>query len=262
MFEKMNSIDFLDASVKTLFMQLFEAGLQAADPALAIQRMLKKKGQTLWVKKRPYSLTQFKRVMVVGAGKASGRMAQAVERQLGHTLVDGLVVVKDGHGCSTVITRIREARHPVPDQRGMRAARALLTFVQSLTSEDLLIALISGGASSLLPLPAPGVSLSDKQHTTNLLLRSGATIHEINTVRKHLSAIKGGQLVASTPATVIGLIVSDVLGDDLGTIGSGLTACDPTTFGDAKQVLQQHRLWPVVSASVRAHLHIGDTGNS
>ena len=256
----MVAINFPHKSVNKFLKQLFEAGLQAADPALAIRRTLKRKNEALWVRKQRYSLKRFKRIMVVGAGKASGRMAQAVERQLGNKVVDGMVVVKDGHGCSTATIQVHEARHPIPDKRGEYAARSILTFVQSLEPEDLLIVLVSGGASSLLPLPARGVSLSDKQATTNLLLRSGATIQEINTVRKHLSAIKGGQLAASTQATVIGLIMSDVLGDELGVIGSGLTASDPTTFSDAQYILQQYHLWSTVPSSVRTRIREGARG--
>jgi len=155
---------------------------------------------------------------------------------------------------------VLEAGHPLPDRSGQKAAERLLGLVRELAPNDLLFVLLSGGASSLLPMPAAGLTLADKQETTQLLLRSGATIQEINTVRKHLSAIKGGRLAAATPARVVSLILSDVLGDDVGTIGSGPTAPDQTTYEDAWKILRRYRLRAAVPARVRTHLAGGVRG--
>jgi glycerate-2-kinase len=156
--------------------------------------------------------------------------------------------------------QVVEAGHPVPDRAGLRAAERLLNLIAPLTKSDLLIVLLSGGASSLLPAPVPPVSLSDKQRTTRLLLNSGANIQEINTVRKHLSLIKGGRLAASTQATIITLLLSDVLGDDPASIGSGPTVPDPSTYREAVLTLERYRLWDRVPRTVRTHLLRGRRG--
>jgi glycerate-2-kinase len=187
-------------------------------------------------------------------------MAQALEATLGTELDNGLVIVKAGHTLTTKQITVVEAGHPIPDRAGLRATQRLLRLIQHLTSRDLLIVLLSGGASSLLPAPVAGVTLADKQRTTRLLLRSGATINEINTVRKHLSLVKGGGLAASTRATIVTLLLSDVIGDDLGSIGSGPTAGDRSTFSDAVEVLQRYRSWHAVPAAVRRYLHRGQKG--
>ncbi len=187
-------------------------------------------------------------------------MAQAMERVLGARLDGGLVVVKPGHGAPTNRITIVEAGHPIPDRAGLRAAERLRMLLHSLTARDLLLVLLSGGASSLLPAPVPGVTLADKQRTTRLLLRGGATIQEMNAVRKHLSLLKGGRLAALTKATIVTLILSDVIGDDIGTIGSGPTAPDPTTFADAIGALKRRRVWHSVPAAVRRHLLQGRKG--
>lgn len=246
--------------ITAIFKQLIQAGLNAADPGLAVHRSFRQRGPILSVGQRKYDLKKYRQVVVVGAGKASGRMARAVEETLGDRVKNGLVVVKDGHSCQTKAIRIQEARHPLPDQRCVRAARAILELIKPLTPEDLLIVLISGGASSLISLPATGLSLSDKQKTTDLLLRSGASIQEINSVRKHISAIKGGRLAAASQGTMISLILSDVLGDDLSVIGSGPTAPDLTTFHTAKAILQRYSLWKKIPASVSNHITMGEQG--
>ena len=185
-----------------------------------------------------YDVSKYQRVVCVGAGKASGHMAGTLEQILGEHLEGGMVIVKDGYGAPTQKIRLIEASHPLPDARGVRATNQILNIVKTLTKQDLLIVLLSGGASSLLCAPTLGLTLSDKRRTTNMLLRCGATIHELNTVRKHLSAVKGGQLAQATSAKILTLIMSDVLGDDLATIGSGPTVPDPTTFQEAKTILK------------------------
>ena len=242
---------------RALLARLLQAGLHAVDPYEAVRRQVSIGRRHLTIGSQQYSLNQVKRIVVVGAGKASARMAQALEHQLGPRIDAGLVVVKYGHGAPTNTIRIVEAGHPIPDVAGLEAGRQVMALVKTLTRDDLLIVLLSGGASSLLPAPVSGITLQDKQQTTKLLLRSGATIHEINAVRKHLSSVKGGQLAAATAARVASVILSDVIGNDLGTIGSGPTAPDPTTFREAWEIVERYGVVKTIPASVRNRLSMG-----
>jgi len=184
------------------------------------------------------------RVVVIGAGKAAAAMAQMVEERMAGPL-DGLVVTRYGHGLPLSRIEVVEAGHPMPDAAGTEAARRILEKVQGLTADDMVLFLASGGASALLALPAPGITLAEKREVTSALLRCGASIHEINTVRKHLSAIKGGRLAAAAaPARVVTLAISDVPGDNLSVIGSGPCVPDPTTFAQARRVLELHNITP------------------
>lgn len=226
-------------------MDIFGAALQASDPAEAVRRHFPP----------PDELERFRKIWVVGGGKASAVMAAAVERLLGDRIEGGAIAIKDGHGAPVERIHLRECSHPVPDERGVAAAREILSIAQEATVDDLVICCLSGGASALLPLPAPGITLADKQETTRLLLASGATIHEINSIRKHLSAIKGGQLAtAAYPATVLSLILSDVIGNNLDVIGSGVTAPDSSTYADAVAVLQKYGILDRVPLAVRERL--------
>jgi hydroxypyruvate reductase len=207
---------------------LFQAALDAADPLKAVPRHLPPppKGRTV----------------VVGAGKAAAAMAKAVEEHWPGPL-EGLVVTRYGHGLPCSHIEVVEAAHPVPDAAGRAAAARILERVRGLGSHDLVLVLISGGGSALLTLPAAGLSLEDKQATVRALLKSGAAIGEMNTVRKHLSAIKGGRLaVAAAPARLVTLAISDVPGDDLSVIGSGPTVADGSSFADARAVLEKYRI--------------------
>jgi len=242
---------------RALFTRLLQAGLRAVDPYEAVCRHVRLRQGRLTIGSQQYTIRKQNRIVVVGAGKASARMAQALERRLGARIDTGLVVVKYGHGAPTRKIRIVEAGHPVPDAPGLQAAHLILRLIGTLKPDDLLIVLLSGGASSLLPAPAPGVSLRDKQQTTKLLLRSGATIQEMNAVRKHLSRMKGGQLAAATSARVASVILSDVIGNDLGTIGSGPTAPDPTTFREAWTILERYGVATRIPMSVRRRLEAG-----
>jgi hydroxypyruvate reductase len=182
------------------------------------------------------------RTVVVGAGKAAAAMAHAVEQHWPGPL-GGLVVTRYGHGVPCERIEVVEASHPVPDAAGARAAERILESVKGLTSDDLVLCLVSGGASALLALAAPGLTLADKQQVNKALLKCGATISEMNCVRKHLSAIKGGRLAdAAYPARVVTLVISDVPGDDISIIGSGPTVPDPTTFADARAVFEKYKL--------------------
>ncbi len=243
--------------VRQLLERMIGEAVRAVDPGRALTQHLRRTGATLFLGTKRYALPKGRRVVVVGAGKAAATMARAVEGILGPHLEGGCVVTKYHHRVPTKRIEVVEAGHPVPDEAGVAAGRRILDLVRSLKTSDLLLVLISGGASSLLPAPAPGLTLADKQRVTGLLLKSGASIQEVNTVRKHLSAIKGGQLAAATKARVLSFILSDVLGDDLASIGSGPTAPDPTTFREALSTLRRYRLITKVPPAVRAHLQAG-----
>jgi len=212
--------------MRRLLEESFRAAVAAADPLAILAQHLPS---------RPRG-----RVFVAAAGKAAASMAVAVERAWGE--VEGIAITRYGHGLPTQHIKVVEAGHPVPDEAGHAAARQLLEEVKKLGKDDLLLALLSGGGSSLLSLPAPGVSMPQLKQLTGQLLKSGATIQEINTVRKHLSAIAGGRLAAASGAPVLALIISDVTGDDPTHIASGPCAPDPTTIADATALLAKYRI--------------------
>ncbi len=241
--------------------EIFEAALRAVDPVEAVLRYLKLTKDSLMIGERRLPLEDYDRILVVGAGKADASMAQAVERVLGERVSESIIVVKDGHGLPLQRIKVHEASHPVPDERGVRGGEEILSLVRDAGERDLVICLISGGGSALLVAPAEGVSLKDKQEVTQLLLACGATIHEMNSVRKHLSRVKGGGLAhLAHPATVVSLILSDVVGDDLDVIASGPTVPDSSTFGQAEQVLKGYGLWDRIPGSVREHIRKGVIG--
>jgi glycerate-2-kinase len=246
--------------IRPLLKKLLVRGLDAVDAHKAVGRAISRNRDELIIGRRRYDLRRYERVVVVGAGKATASMARAVEQRLGRRLQSGFVVVKHGHGLPTKRIVVAEAGHPVPDRAGQRAAARLCAIAAELGRRDLLIVLLSGGASSLLPAPVAGITLTDKQRTTQALLRCGASIREINTVRKHLSRIKGGRLAELTEATVVTLILSDVLGDDLSAIASGPTVPDPTTYQDAVAILRCYRIWQAIPRRVRLHLERGCQG--
>jgi len=229
----------MNMNCRRLLLDMFKAAVDSASPARCLPPLLPSspKGRTI----------------VVGAGKAAASMAAAVEANWDGT-VDGLVITRDGHGVPCRSIEIVEASHPVPDSRGFEAARRILRKVSHLDSDDLVLVLISGGASSLLALPAEGIDLEDKRTINKALLACGAHIGEMNTVRKHLSAIKGGRLaVAAAPARVVTLAISDVPGDDPSVIGSGPTVGDRSTRIDALSVLAKYGI--SVPASVQKYLN-------
>jgi hydroxypyruvate reductase len=227
---------------------ILTAARAAADPTAAMAQALRARDD----------LGKYERIFVVGAGKAGGTMARAAEELLGSRITAGCVNVKDGDTARTRIVELRYCGHPLPDERGLSGAKRIAEISQEAREKDLVICLLSGGASALSPYPAPPITLSEKQETTQLLLECGATIHEINAVRKHLSAIKGGQLARlAAPAHVVSLILSDVVGDDLDVIGSGPTAPDSSTFSSAFAVLEKYDLRERVPARVRERLKNG-----
>lgn len=240
---------------------IWEDALAAGDVGPLLERALHRHGSRLEVAARALDLPRAARVLVLGCGKAGGAMARAVESLVGDRLAGGLVVVKDGYRVATRRIELVEAGHPIPDARGEAAAARLLELARSAGRDDLVLVLISGGGSALTPAPVPPVTLEEKQRLTRLLLRAGATIGELNAVRKHLSRFKGGQLArAAFPATVVTLALSDVIGDPLDVIASGPTAPDPTTFADALAVLEGRGVRGEVPASVRARLEAGTRG--
>ena len=238
---------------------ILRAGLRAADPRLAVRRHLAGSARGLVLAGERLEVAG--RVVCLAVGKAAIPMAEEAAAILGDRLAGGLVVTNDDGSRAAGLhgsLEVRVAGHPVPDARGLRAALAAERILAGLGGSDLLLLLLSGGASALLPAPARGLSLADKARTTSLLLRAGATIHELNTVRKHLSRLKGGGLARqAAPARVRALVMSDVVGDDLSTIGSGPASPDPTTFTDSLAILRRRGLLGRIPAGVRAHLRAG-----
>jgi len=248
----MNTIQLRDCA-----RQIWEAALDAANPATCINKTLRVNGNVLSIGDKQFTIEG--KLIVVGAGKAASRMAQVVEETLGERITDGLVVTKYEH--SLPLRRIRqvEAGHPIPDLAGVNAVREMRELLRGLKPEDIVLCLISGGGSALWPAPAEGITLEQKQEVTSLLLRAGATILELNAVRKHLSAVKGGQLAAwAAPARIATLIMSDVIGDPLDFIASGPTAPDTTSFGEALAIVQKYGV--TIPAAVTERLQAGAQG--
>jgi glycerate 2-kinase len=230
--------------------EIWAAGLAAADPERAVGRALALEEDAIVADGTSF---EAERVFVVAAGKAAGTMGRAAEELLGDKISGGLVVTKDGHDPGPEDFEVVFASHPEPDERGVEAARKVQELAESVGEEDLLLALISGGASALLADPAPPIELADLKELTGDLLRSGADIGEINTVRKHVSVLKGGGLVRlAHPAPTVALLLSDVVGDDPSSIASGLTAPDTTTLEGTRRVLERYRIEP--PESISAHL--------
>ncbi len=240
---------------------VLQAALEAVDPVQAVQHVLQREGETLRVDDHAYDLRRFRHVWVVGAGKAGAAMARAAEIVLSERISGGWVNVKYGYTAPTAHVTVHEAGHPLPDDAGLHGARQIAQIVRRATADDLVLCLISGGGSALMPLPVEGVTLHDLQQLTEALLRSGAPIGALNAVRKHLSQLKGGQLARlAHPATVITLILSDVVGSPLDVIASGPTVPDPTTFADVRAILERYGLWQSAPSAVRRHIERGLRG--
>lgn len=227
-----------DGQARAALRQIFDAAVAAADPRVVLAQHLPE---------RPKG-----RIVVVGGGKSAAVMAAAVEAAWPDADLSGVVVTRYEHAVPTKKIRVIEASHPVPDANSEAGARAVLQAVQGLGPDDLVLALMSGGASALMALPAPGLTLADKQAINKALLASGANISEMNCVRKHLSAIKGGRLAAAAaPARVVTLAISDVPGDSPAVIGSGPTVEDPTTFADARSIVARYGIEPSPQVAAR-----------
>ncbi len=246
---------------------IYTAAIAAVNPVTAVETHIKRKKDILQLFSgehifKEYNLDQYDRIVVVGAGKATAAMARAMEGFLGDRIDTGLICVKYGYTDTLTKIKIIEAAHPVPDGSGVAGAKKIVELLQSTGGDDLVISLISGGGSALLPLPPDPISLEDKRETTSFLLKSGASIHEVNTVRKHLSLVKGGNMAkAAGRATVINLMISDVVGDNMDVIASGPFVPDRSTFRDAWEILKKFRLAEKVPPSVSARISSGLRGD-
>jgi glycerate-2-kinase len=245
---------------------LFHTGINAASPSSLIPDNILLEKSILTISdiigtSKLFDLKNYNRIIVIGAGKASIAMAYEVERILDDNIDEGLVVTK--YNFKSQLKRIQplKASHPLPDKNGIEVSKKIIEICKNANEDDLIINLISGGASSLLPYRAENITLEDKIKTTEILLRAGATIQELNTVRKHISAIKGGLLAKYVyPATMINLIISDVIGDQLDVIGSGFTVPDPTTFEDSWNVMIKYKMEDKIPHSVKSYLLDGMEG--
>ena len=240
---------------------IFNVAVKAVDAANAVKRHVHMSGTAIEVAGRSYPFVDFRRIFIVGAGKAVMPMAQAMETLLGERTTGGIVVTKYGQAQLLQKVRVIEAAHPIPDLAGLAGARLIAAIAREATVHDLVFVVLSGGASALLPYPIDGLTLADKQSVTQLLLHSGATIQEINAVRRHLSEIKGGKLARMAfPAQVVTLILSDVIGDRLEDIASGPTAPDPSRYRDCLEIMRKYRLQESMPAAARAILERGSQG--
>lgn len=259
----------MDSSVSArqaheVFQQVLAAALRAVDPAAAVRTCLRIENNALVVNGRALPVGNFRRVLVVGAGKASAPMAAAVEEIFAPTGLPlaGVVNVRYSHTAPTQHVRIHQAGHPLPDQAGVAGSREIAALLQGTNEHDLVVCVISGGGSALLTLPVEGISLDDLQATTDLLLRAGASIGELNTLRKHLDCLKGGGLAElAAPATVVALVLSDVVGNPLDVIASGPTVPDPSTWADVAAVLDRYILWEHIPASIAERVQSGVCGD-
>ena len=242
-------------------LDILGAALDAVDPAEAVRRAMSLDGDTLHVGDAVFDLGQTRRVLVVGGGKAGAAMAQAVEEILGERITAGWINVKTGYTAPTCRITIHEAGHPLPNAAGNAGTRAIVDLLHDTTTADLVICLISGGGSALMTLPVEGISLAALEVLTDAMLASGMPIQEINTVRKHLSQVKGGQLARlAHPAAVVALVLSDVVGSPLDVIASGPTVADTSTYWDALEALRRFDVFDTAPLDIRRHLEAGDAG--
>ena len=258
------STDLLN-KMRSQAQELFRASLKRVDPYEAVRRFVRLDGNNLLLDEEGESetvldLQAFARIFVVGGGKATAPMARAVEDTLGERVRQGIINVKYGFGGELLRTKLIEAGHPLPDQKGVDGARKILDLLQSAGERDLVFSLISGGGSALLPLPAGTITLAEKQALTKKLLECGASIEEINAIRKHISLSKGGQLArAAFPATTVNLMLSDVVGDKMDVIASGPFVPDQSTFKEAWAIIEKYELTDIPQ-SIKAHLQKGLEG--
>jgi len=241
--------------------EIFTHALKAVDPVEAVKRCLRVDGENLVVDGKAYSLRDYANIYVIGAGKAGASMAFAIEEIVGDRITKGVINVKYGHVSQLKRVKLNEVGHPIPDEKGVSGSEEIAELLDQLGENDLVICLISGGGSALLPSPAEGISLEDKQKMTNLLLECGANINEINAIRKHISKLKGGGIARlAYPSTVVALILSDVVGDPLDVIASGPTVPDKSTFGDCMAILKKYELLEEVPESIQARIQRGIKG--
>jgi glycerate 2-kinase len=255
---------FADPSTRdrrALVTRVMQSSLAAVEPGEAVRRALQRDGDRLTVGDRSYDLDNYNRVVVVGAGRASAPMAAAVEEVLGERVATGLVVVKHGHTHPTRTVQLREASHPIPDESCVHGTAELVALLATTGPRDLVVVVLSGGGSALMLLPAEGISLADMQQTTDALLRVGATINELNTIRKHLERAKGGGLARlAAPSDVLALVLSDVVGNPLDVIASGPTVPDTSTYADTCAIVERFGIWDKLPERIAARLRDGRDG--
>lgn len=241
--------------------RIMNSALSAADPFSAVVNGIKESNILRDDNQNEIILPDYRNIIVVGAGKAGQPMAEAVYESSQEKIKAGIVIVKDGYTKFSRLPaqiKVVEASHPLPDQRGVAATQDIINLLQKANKDDLVICVISGGGSALLSSPVPGITLQDMQELTNQLLASGASIQEFNTLRKHLDQVKGGQLARiASPARVVSLVLSDVVGDPLDIIASGPTVPDPSTYQDAIEILQKYRIFNQIPERIRNHLILG-----
>ncbi len=257
-------MDNTTRSLRKKALSILRSSIKACDPLYGIRNQVKVRGGNLCVERSAYDLESIQRIFVVGAGKASGRMAQALEHVLGERIDSGIVITKTCHRVPlSKKIELVEGGHPLPDINGKRGAEKIIRLLSRTTPDDLVIFLLSGGASALLVSPVPGISLKDKIKLTDELLKCGADIKEMNAIRKHISQVKGGRLAEKArPARVLTLILSDVIGDRLDSIGSGPTAPDRTTFADCLKIVQKYKLKGKIPRPIFRHLKKGAEGKT
>lgn len=254
------------AELKNIAKSIFKKGVEAVDPIKRLKNITWVQGNQLFIKtkegfEKNFDLTNFRRIYLIGSGKASSSMAKVMEEILGERINRGIIVTKYGHSIPLQKSEIIEAGHPIPDSNGLEASKKIKKLLSESGESDMVIFLLSGGASSLLPMPSDGITLEEKQEVTQLLLDCGADIKEINTVRKHISMIKGGWFSKwAYPSIVITFILSDVVGDPLDIIGSGPTVPDPSSFEHAWKILEKYDLINEISSSIRNYLILGREG--
>lgn len=252
--------------MKKMAKAIFSKAVSAVDPSNRLKELIQIEKDRLLVRveedsEKVFKLNDFNKIFVIGTGKASSSMAQAIEEIFGNRITQGIITTKYGHSLPCKYSEIIESGHPIPDQKGLDGSKKIQDLLKTSGPKDLVLFLLSGGGSALLPLPINGITLEEKQEATQLLLDCGADIKEINTIRKHISQIKGGWLARwAYPSTVIGFILSDVVGDPLDAIASGPTVPDTSTFVEAWEILKKYVLLNEVSPSIRKHLLSGKEG--
>ena len=251
-------LSFGDVKAKDIALKILEYAITKADPYRIVKESVRVEDDEILIEGKRFELKGD--VYVVAIGKASCPMAKAVEELLGDRIADGVAITKYGYSMPLSKIEVIEAGHPIPDENSVKGAKRAIEIAGKVCEEDVLIVLVSGGGSALFVMPEDGIDLEDKIRTNELLLKSGAKIHEINTVRKHISKVKGGKFVRGVKGTVLSLIISDVVGDNLEVISSGITVRDPTTFEDAYRILKLYSIWDEIPESVRKHIELGMKG--
>ncbi|MEK6738167.1 MAG: glycerate-2-kinase family protein [Planctomycetota bacterium] len=242
--------------------EIFHAGLRAVEPDVCIKTHLQLTGHILKVGARFYNLDDYKNIYAVGFGKAGGYMAVALEGVIRERLTSGVVNVRYGYSAPCRIIKVNQAGHPLPDGAGIQGTREIMQLINNAGEDDLVFCLISGGGSALFELPCNGITLEELWKTTELLLKCGARIDDINTVRKHISQVKGGRLAKLCRGEIVSLVLSDVVNDPLDSIASGPTAPDNTVFSDCEGILAKYHISHEIPPSVKKHIHNGLEGRA